>query len=451
MRRAAHGRGAGVGLNRGTGAGTAVVAALAIAGCGGGGHPRSSSATAAAVPPTSPAGSTRRGPPVSPALARLRVELNGVLRKAGPGSSAYVYDLTDRSSLFTLRDGVMRPPASVEKLYTTIALLSELAPNARLHTTVEGAGHLGPGGVWHGDLYLRGGGDPTLGDGAFNRVWELGYGPTVSELVGQLKSAGIHRVTGKVIGDGSLFASSPGGPASGYASDISDYGGELGALTYDHGSTTGTLGPAAFAARQLARSLRAAHVGAVATPATRPAPPDTQRLASVSSPPLSVLLKLMDVPSDDLFADLFTEQLGARFGAGGSIPAGAGVISRVIDLYGVHPRIVDGSGLSRADHSSPREVVGLLRAIWRTPVGNVVWDSLPVVGVDGTVRRIGVRTPAQGRCVAKTGTLDNVTNLAGYCHSRGHRTIAFALFIDGPNNAVGTQLLGTMVGAIANY
>ena len=52
-----------------------------------------------------------------------------------------------------------------------------------------GTGHLDRAGVWHGDLYLRGGGDPTFGDGTFNRIWEYGYGPTASELARDLRAA----------------------------------------------------------------------------------------------------------------------------------------------------------------------------------------------------------------------------------------------------------------------
>ncbi len=96
---------------------------------------------------------------------------------------ALVYDLTGRQQLFALREGVGRPPASVEKLYTSLALLRMLGPDARMRTTVLGTGHLGRRGVWHGNLYLRGGGDPTYGDGAFNRIWEQGFGPTATQIV----------------------------------------------------------------------------------------------------------------------------------------------------------------------------------------------------------------------------------------------------------------------------
>ena len=280
-----------------------------------------------------------------------------------------VYDLSDRRSLFELRDGLKRPPASVEKLYTSVAVLRKLGPGARLRTSVLGLGHLGPGGVWHGSLYLKGGGDPTFGDGTFNRIWEQGYGPTAAQLASQLRARGIHRVTGPLIGDASLFSGRPGGPASAFAPDIPDFGGELSALTFDHGSTSGPLTAGAFAARQLARTLRAEQVRVKATPRVGIAPRRAHRLASVTSPPMSVLLKLMDVPSDDLFAEMLTMQLGRRFGGNGTIAAGARVISGVTNSYDVHPRIVDGSGLSREDASSPAEVVALLRALWHTPIG----------------------------------------------------------------------------------
>jgi D-alanyl-D-alanine carboxypeptidase/D-alanyl-D-alanine-endopeptidase (penicillin-binding protein 4) len=165
------------------------------------------------------------------------------------------------------------------------------------------------------------------------------------------------------------------------------------------------------------------------------------------------MLRLMDVPSDDLFAELLTKQLGVRYGAGaGSIAAGAGVIAETLATdYDVHPRILDGSGLSRGNNSSPDQVLDLLRKLWRTPVGTVLYASLPVLGVSGTVRGIALKTAAVGRCSAKTGTLDGVSNLAGYCNSRGHHALAFVLFVDGPPNWVAIPLIGQMVAAIARY
>jgi serine-type D-Ala-D-Ala carboxypeptidase/endopeptidase (penicillin-binding protein 4) len=382
---------------------------------------------------------------------RLTRSLQAALRAAGPATGAVVYDISTDHALFAQRGGVARPPASVEKLYTTVAVLHELGPDLQLQTTVLGTGHLGPGGVWHGNLYLRGGGDPSFGDGAFNRVWEQGYGPTAEQLAGQLRQTGIRRVTGRVIGDASLFDSSPGVPSSGFAPDIPDLGGRLAGLTYDHGSAPTRLGPGPFAARELVLTLRGAGIRAKAARRTGVTPPGAKQLASVSSPPMSVLLRLTDVPSDDFFAEMLTKQLGARVGGAGSTAGGVSVIAQVVASHGVAPKIVDGSGLSRQDQSSPLQVVDLLHSVWGTPLGRELLADLPVVGIEGTVGRLALHTPAQGRCRAKTGTLNYVTNLAGYCRSRGGQTIAFALFLDGPTNPRGYGLLGRMVAAIARY
>jgi D-alanyl-D-alanine carboxypeptidase/D-alanyl-D-alanine-endopeptidase (penicillin-binding protein 4) len=258
-------------------------------------------------------------------------------------------------------------------------------------------------------------------------------------------------VTGAVIGDDSLFDDMRGGPSSGGAPDIADIGGQLSALTYDHGATSGRLTPAEFAARELVLTMRGAHIKARAAPFTAHTPPDAHNLATVASPPMSVLVKLMDVPSDDFFAEMLTKLLGARIGTDGTTDAGAKVISTAVGNYGVHPKIVDGSGLSRSDLSSPIETVSLLRSVYATEAGGILRDSLPVLGVNGTTRRIGVRTAAQGRCVAKTGTLNYVTNLAGYCHSLGGHRLAFAVFLDGPSNETSVLLLTRIAAAIARY
>jgi D-alanyl-D-alanine carboxypeptidase/D-alanyl-D-alanine-endopeptidase (penicillin-binding protein 4) len=390
-------------------------------------------------------------PALSAAEDKLRAVLARELSAAGPDSGAEVYDLGARAQLFDVRAQVKRPPASVEKLYTTVALLRMLGPDAKLTTTVLGTGSLGPGGVWQGDLYLHGGGDPTLGDATFNRVWESGYGPTLGQLATQLIKRGIHRVSGSVIGDASLFDDLRGGPATAYAPDIPDFGGQLSALSFDHGSAAKGLSPGALAARELVLTLRASHVSVRAAKHTSRTPAGAHVLARVNSPPMSVLLSLMDVPSDDLFAELLTKQLGRRFDHAGTIGAGAHVITDVIHSYDLHPTIIDGSGLSRNDQSSPLEVSDLLRYVWHTPLGLRLSDSLPVVGETGTVRFVAIRTAAQGHCIAKTGTLDYVTNLAGYCAARGGHTVAFALFLDGPTNERALVLISRMVAAIAKY
>ena len=61
-------------------------------------------------------------------MRRLRAGLTAALKKAGPNTGAAVYDLTAHQEVFTLRPNSVRPPASVEKLYTTVALLRKFKP-----------------------------------------------------------------------------------------------------------------------------------------------------------------------------------------------------------------------------------------------------------------------------------------------------------------------------------
>ncbi|MGH2859198.1 MAG: D-alanyl-D-alanine carboxypeptidase/D-alanyl-D-alanine-endopeptidase [Solirubrobacteraceae bacterium] len=385
------------------------------------------------------------------ASARLGVALNRQLRAAGPDSGALVEDVSSVDTLFSRRAAVRRPPASVEKLWTTVALLRRLGPDTRFHTTVLGTGSV-RGGVLHGNLYLRGGGDPTFGDTTFNQVWNGGQGPTASELTAQLVARGIHRVTGWLYGDESLVDRRRGGLLTNYGVDVPDFGGQLSALTYDHGATAAHYDPATFAAHELALTLRGSHIDVRASRRDGDTPSGAHVLATVSSPPIAAMTRLMDVPSDDLYAEMFAKQLGVLFGSGGTIAAGADVISDTIASdYGLHPLILDGSGLSRDDRSSPLEVVDLLREVWGTPVGRELAASMPTVGREGTVRGIGLRTRAAGNCIAKTGTLDDVTNLAGYCSTRGRRMLAFALMIDGPDNGSAELLESRMIGAVARY
>lgn len=436
-----------------------LAAALLMAGCGGGQQAaklagKTPGPVATPTVPSSQSGGRSGAGGAdgrSAALRHLQAMVVRALRHAGPNAGVLVYDLTAHKTLFTSQAGVARPPASLEKIYTSVALLSLLGPQARLHTDVLGSGHLGPGGVWHGDLFLRGGGDPTFGEAGFVHVWDGGQGALVGTIVDQLRRRGIRQVTGLIYGDGSRFDEQTGGPFTGGQPDIPDYGGEMSALTFDHGATSRKLGPAQFAARQLARSLRAAHVQVKAAPVTRRTPRRARRLATVASPPLAVLLKLMDVPSDDLFADLLTKQLGYRLLHHGTLGAGAVEVRSALAEYGIRPRLHDGSGLDHSDRTTPDQVISLLRQIWGRPLGRMLATALPVVGESGTVQGIGIHTPAQGHCVAKTGTLSRVTNLAGVCTARDAHQLAFAVFLDGPNNAQAFGPLGRIVAAVAGY
>ena len=386
------------------------------------------------------------------AQSALAGQLSHEMTIAGALSGAYVFDLTTAAPLFSERAQATRPPASVEKLYTATTALELMGPSATLATTVVGSGHLGPGGLWEGSLYLRGGGDPTFGSAGFLASHYGGQGTTVSKLAALLKAAGIRKVTGSVNGDESFLDSLRGDPSSGYAFDP-ELEGNLSGLAFNRGETGSQRGPhapAAYAALQLRGALRAdgvtVHGGGAAT-----APPGAAVLATVSSPALATLLGLTLPPSDNFFAETLLKDLGARYGSAGTTAAGAAVVRGTIAHLGLHPRILDGSGLSHSDSTSPRQVVSLLTALAHSPVGTTLRKDLAVAGHTGTLSKRMRGTPASGRCQAKTGTLIGVSNLAGYCQAENGDILAFAFFCDGIETGQARTIQDNMAISLARY
>lgn len=400
---------------------------------------------AAAMP--APAGAAR-------GLAAVRAQLSHEMAIAGRFSGAYVYDLTANRPLFSERADVMRPPASVEKLYTATAALTYMGPAARLQTTVLGSGRLGPEGVWEGNLYLHGGGDPTFGSERFIRSHYGGEGASISALVSQLtETDGIAAVSGRIEGDESYFDSLRGEPSSGYQPDPY-LEGALSALAFDRGAAgkrRGEHAQAAYAASQLRSALEAAEVEVEGGAGAGSAPPGATVLAKVESPPLSQLLALTLPPSDNFFAETLLKDLGAQFGGAGTTAAGAAVVSRAAAALGLHPHVVDGSGLSREDLTSPRQVVTLLRELEPTSNGAILRAALAVAGHSGTLADRMRHTTAAGRCRAKTGTLEWVSNLAGYCQTLNGHLVAFAFLNDGIEIGEAHTLQDNMAITLAGY
>ena len=149
------------------------------------------------------------------------------------------------------------------------------------------------------------------------------------------------------------------------------------------------------------------------------------------SPPIADLVRATLVPSDNFLAEMLLKGLGAGFGGGfGTTGAGAQVVELTLRPFGITPRIVDGSGLSRSNSTTPREVVKLFERMEDQEVARTWRRSLAVAGRSGTVATRMRRTPAAGRCHVKTGTINGVSNLAGVCDTHGG-VVGFAWLMNG--------------------
>ncbi|MDB9315462.1 D-alanyl-D-alanine carboxypeptidase/D-alanyl-D-alanine-endopeptidase [Spirulina sp. CS-785/01] len=155
-----------------------------------------------------------------------------------------------------------------------------------------------------------------------------------------------------------------------------------------------------------------------------------QRL-TLSSPPLSQLIRNTNQSSNNLYAEALLQQLG------GLEPLQASLTDLGVPPNSYHLR--DGSGLSRHTLLSPQAVVATLIAIDQTPQGQVFRDSLPLGGVSGTLRRRFQDTPLMGEVQAKTGTMTGVSTLSGYLDPPQYPPLVFSIMLNRSEQSVRVQ------------
>jgi D-alanyl-D-alanine carboxypeptidase/D-alanyl-D-alanine-endopeptidase (penicillin-binding protein 4) len=156
----------------------------------------------------------------------------------------------------------------------------------------------------------------------------------------------------------------------------------------------------------------------------------TDSLFTVLSAPLKEIMPVMMKPSQNQVAEAFLRTLGLERAGVGTADSGRRVVERQFALCNI-PSVAFivrvGSGLSRSDLFYPEAIVSILEAMRRSPNFAVFYESLPIAGVDGTIRTRMRDTPAQGNLRAKTGTLSMVRSLSGYVRTADGRLLEFSM------------------------
>jgi D-alanyl-D-alanine carboxypeptidase/D-alanyl-D-alanine-endopeptidase (penicillin-binding protein 4) len=352
-------------------------------------------------------------------LGRALAKALRVPQVAPSRTAAMAVDLTNGKAVYAHNLNMPLIPASNEKLAVTYAALRALGPAFRFETEVLGEGEQ-EGTAWRGDIVLKGYGDPMLST------------LHLHALAGQLRAQGITRVRGRLVGDESFFDSkrtAPGWKPWYFMNESAP----LSALTVDRARYKGRLTrqPALAGALLFREALRAAGISVAGRTLTGKADGEALPLATVSSVPLSDVLRFMNRESDNFTAELILKQLGTVLAEQGTTFAGTMVVRQMlaeqqIPLGGV--RIVDGSGLSRLNRLTASSLVGLLRSGYTdATLREVLHSALAVAGRNGTLRRRMRGSVAAGRVVAKTGTTREASALSGYVKRR----FAFAILQNG--------------------
>ena len=391
-------------------------------------------------------------------------------------------------------------PASITKLFTTAAALDILGPSFRYRTNLYTSSTI-QNGVLMGDIIVRGAGDPTIGLEPEDR------GPMAPfrDWLDSLRTHGIERIEGNIVGDDSAFDDTAWGSDWAWDDLVYGYAAETSGLSY-HGNavqvtlTARTVGqpalislrpkgsgyleilnfsnatasdtrlhdeyrrmpgtnqveifadlpvgssrsvslsvpnPALFFVRTMHDLLEAAGMpvdGGILDIDSMPTNPsydsDSLRIvASWDSPTLSSMVREINKESNNLWAEAVLRTLSIDTPK--STNDGLEQSKHFYATAGIDTarlQLVDGSGLSRKNLVTPRMVTTLLHHMTHHPdlaVRRTFEESLAIGGVDGSLSHRFTNTVVDVR--AKTGTLGNVSGLAGIIATANGRRLHFAL------------------------
>lgn len=165
-------------------------------------------------------------------------------------------------------------------------------------------------------------------------------------------------------------------------------------------------------------------------------------IASVQSPPLSVIAAQTLKPSQNLYTELLLRTLGKSAAPNGTISSpertttddGIEAVRTFLRGAGIEPRgqvvQADGSGLSRHNYITAGGTMQLLTYMSTHRYANAFREALPIAGIDGTLRTRMRGTPAANNLRAKTGTISGVASLSGYVTTAAGERLVFSIILN---------------------
>jgi D-alanyl-D-alanine carboxypeptidase/D-alanyl-D-alanine-endopeptidase (penicillin-binding protein 4) len=171
-------------------------------------------------------------------------------------------------------------------------------------------------------------------------------------------------------------------------------------------------------------------------PNETPEPKPTLEIASLQSPPFSLIAAHTLKPSQNQYTEVILRTLGKMNGADANKSnedAGLEAVRKFLHEAGVGDSdlvLSDGSGLSRNDMITANATVQLLTYMSKHKYFAQFRDALPIAGVDGTLRTRMKGTPAEGNLRAKTGSLSSVASLSGYVTTAAGERLVFSMMLN---------------------
>ena len=308
-------------------------------------------------------------------------------------------------------------PASTTKLFTAATALAKLGSDYQFETTLYTDKSTETQAI--GNIYFKGSADPVL------------QSNDIVKLCDALVQTGIKLIHGDIVVDETYFDNVREGP--GWMWDDKPL--RISALSIRNVEPDAKTGSRAIACGHLLKTIlmqKGINIGGQVT--TGKVPSDARSIVKHLSPPLADIIKLMNKPSDNWIAEMLFKAIGAEVkGEPGTWKKGRETVDEFLgEIMKELPahRFVDGSGLSRYNLLNAELLTKLLIYMYHNfELMPEYMASLPIAGVDGTLknRMQGMSTEKVLR--AKTGTLSGVSALSGYTKTADGEVFAFGILI----------------------
>ena len=440
----------------------------------------------------------------SPGLKKLKLAIDSIVNADEIIAGSFAFSLVTADSNIVLAEynsGHSLVPASVQKIVTTGVALAKLGNNFHFTTTLQYDGKIDPAThTLNGNIYIRGGGDPSLGSDEFE-------GTKIDNLmetwIKAIRKMGIDSITGSIIGDAELFEQDPI-PAGWAWEDVESWYGIgacglnfhentydisitctknsaickvtpaiadlnlhnqicinpsltknymyvlgapymnervlLGEVNSDYEEKSAIPDPADACASTLKNYLRQNGIGVRDSGSTtvrklkllgKYVKAERKSFHTTYSPPLASLVYYTNNVSQNFYAECILKALSVNSCGYGSTSGGVNAVinywkEKKLDLRGFY--MTDGSGVSRYNGITAKQLTDMLVVYTKdASMFNTFYNSLPVAGESGTIRKLAKETAAQGNLRAKSGFMSRVRSYTGYVRSKKGKLLAFSM------------------------
>ena len=346
----------------------------------------------------------------------MKEAIDGVISAAACDVSVAVVSASQYDALYSYEPDAKMIPASITKLITSATALVKLGAGFQFNTIIYTDDFKMKDGVISGNIYIKGYGDPDL------------KSDDLSQLATEIAKLGIKTIVGNMIYDESYLDDNYRGLKSKFASDTDpQYWPYVSALNID--KNTGVKNPAFYTANIFVNALSDAGIEFKGIIIQGNVPQGAKELARKQRSLISVI-KRMNKESDNHSAITLFKVLGAELrSVPGTLENGAEVVTDFLTSIGVSRseyNIYEGSGLTRYNQVTSNLYIQLLKYFYdRVDDFDTFYNTLPIGGVDGTLKNRMKGTEAEKNVHAKTGTLNRVSSLAGYAVDRDNELIIF--------------------------